>query len=112
MPFYDNIYDDSYGRERRLFDDVTILPADRKPCLVCGHPTGDCAGDKASQTKIAGFGVFESLKAIQTFLIEEDVYEERQITPFLKAKVLLHKQGKQIPYLEAERLGLTKSQKE
>jgi hypothetical protein len=51
MPFYDNTYDDSYGREQRLFDNVTILPADRKPCLVCGHPTGDCAGDKASQTK-------------------------------------------------------------
>jgi hypothetical protein len=79
---------------------------------VCGHPTGDCAGDNSSHTRIAGFGMIESLKVVQTFLVEEDVYEERQITPFLKTKVLLYKQGKQIPYLEAERLGLTKSQKE
>jgi hypothetical protein len=73
---------------------------------VCGHPTGDCAGDKASHTKIAGFGVFESLKIVQTYLVEEDIHEERQITPSIKTKVLLHKKGKQIPYAEAERLGL------
>jgi hypothetical protein len=76
---------------------------------VCGHPTGDCAGDNSSHTRIAGFGMIESLKVVQTFLVEEDIHEERQITPSIKTKVLLHKKGKQIPYAEAERLGLIKS---
>jgi hypothetical protein len=75
---------------------------------VCGHPTGDCAGDNSSHTRIAGFGMIESLKVVQTFLVEEDIHEERQITPSIKTKVLLHKKGKQIPYAEAERLGLIK----
>lgn len=109
MPFYDNTYDDMYGREKRLFDDVTILPADRMPCLVCGHPTGDCAGENSPQVKIAGFGITEALKASQTYYLEEDIYEERQITPFFKTKVLVHKKGKQIPYAEAEKLGLIKN---
>jgi hypothetical protein len=76
---------------------------------VCGHPTGDCVGDNSSHTRIAGFGMIESLKVVQTFLVEEDIFEERQITPSIKTKVLLHKRGKQIPYVEAERLGLIKN---
>jgi hypothetical protein len=58
--------------------------------------------------RIAGFGLSESLKEVQTYLLEEDIYEERQITPFLKTRVLVHRKGKQIPYAEAERLGLVK----
>lgn len=108
MPFYDNSYDDMYGRSRNLFDNVTILPADRSPCLVCGHPTGDCAGSNSSHTRISGFGLTEALRTVQTYLVEEDIHEERQITPSIKTKVLLHKKGKQIPYAEAERLGLIK----
>lgn len=109
MPFYDNSYDDMYGRSRNLFDNVTILSADRGPCLVCGHPTGDCSSGDTSHTKISGFGLSDGLKVVQTYLVEEDILEERQITPNIKTKVLLHKKGKQIPYAEAERLGLIKN---
>jgi hypothetical protein len=107
-PFYDATERDSRMRDssRRLFDDVYSLSADRQPCIICGHPTGDCTGDSAPPEVIAGMGVTEKLKEEQTFYLEEDIFVEKQITPFTKAKVLLHKKGSQIPLLEAERLGL------
>lgn len=106
MPFYDNPYTSSFDAGK-LFDDITFVKADRMPCPVCGHPTGDCKStDNPQPVRIAGFGLSESLKEVQTYLLEEDIYEERQITPFLKTRVLVHRKGKQIPYAEAERLGL------
>ena len=104
-----HFYDPEYGNSeslRRLFDDITVSGANREPCIVCGHPTGDCHGESAPLKGIAGFGITESLKQVQTFYLEQDIYEERQITPFTKIKVLVHRAGKQIPYLEAEKLGL------
>lgn len=97
---------DSFQNFRTPFDDTVIYEADREPCIVCGHPTGDCAGDSGPPVHIAGMGATPSLRKEQTFYLEEDIYEERQITPFNKIKVLVHKRGKQIPLDEAERLGL------
>ena len=108
MPFYDNPYLSSIGSDK-IFNDIHISRAERLPCPVCGHPTGDCSStDNPQAVRIAGFGISESLREVQTFLLEEDVYEERQITPFLKTRVLIHRKGKQIPYAEAERLGFVK----
>lgn len=98
-------------REKRIFEDVFLLEADREPCIVCGHPTGDCSGNSGPPEHIAGFGTTDQLIDEQTFYLEEDIYEERQITPFNKIKVLLHKKGKQIPLREAERLGLWSQEK-
>jgi hypothetical protein len=56
-------------------------------------------------------GYTEELIDSQTFLIEEDIYEERQITPFNKIKVLVHRKGKSITLREAEKLGLWKQEK-
>jgi hypothetical protein len=104
-PFYESPTGSPFNH--RAFDDVSFLGADRQPCLICGHPTGDCSGDApVLQNKmIAGFGV-RGLESRISFLVEEDIFEERQITPFTKAKVLLHKKGKQISFDEAKRLGL------
>lgn len=104
-----HFYDTQYGNQessRRLFDDISVSGANREPCIVCGHPTGDCQGDSDPPRAIAGFGTTESLKQQQTFYLEQDIYEEKQITPFTKTKVLIHRAGKHIPYLEAEKLGL------
>ena len=107
--FYENV--SSGDGPRRLFNDTTVVGADRQPCIVCGHPTGDCEGEAGPPIVIYGQGSSESIIDTQTILVEEDIFEERQITPFTRAKVLLHKKGKQIPYREAERLGLVERPK-
>jgi hypothetical protein len=91
----------------KLFDNVSIVRADREPCPVCGHPTGDCAGDSAPPKKIAGMGgVYSDQKEIAKILVEEDIKEERQITPFYKNTVLIHRKGSYITVDEAKKLGL------
>jgi hypothetical protein len=108
--FYENSYMNGDG-PRRLFNDVTVLGADRKPCIVCGHETGDCTGDSGPPIVIFGQGSSETIIDTQTILVEEDIFEERQITPFTRAKVLLHRKGKYIPFREAEKLGLVERPK-
>ena len=100
----------SRGEEqsRRIYDDVYVYESNREPCIICGHETGDCTGDSGPPKKMAWLGYTESLIDSQTFLIEEDIYEETQINSFLKSNVLVYKKGKQIPYLEAEKRNLIK----
>ena len=88
--------------------EVIVSIADRQPCPVCGHPTGDCKGDSAPPHHVWGLGDVPSMEAEQTFLVEEDVWGERQITPFTKARVLLAAKGKRIPLAMAKELGLFK----
>ena len=97
-----------YGDEPvRLFDGVTLLRATRQPCPVCGQATGDCTGTSAPPTHIAGMGgVYESQKEIATMLIEKDIFEERQINPYFKTRVLLHPKGSYVTVEQAKNLGL------
>ncbi len=91
----------------KLGDNISILRATREPCLVCGHPTGDCDGDTGPPQKIVGLGnVIESLKELQTVLVEETIYEDRQITPFTKAKVIIHHKGSYVTLEQAKNLGI------
>lgn len=91
----------------KLGDNISILRATREPCLVCGHPTGDCDGDSGPPQKIVGLGnVIESLKELQTVLVEETIYEDRQITPFTKAKVIIHHKGSYVTLEQAKNLGI------
>lgn len=91
----------------KLGNDMSILRATREPCLVCGHPTGDCSGETGPPQKIVGLsGVIESLKELQTVLVENDIYEERQITPFTKARVIIHHKGSYVTLEQAKNLGI------
>lgn len=91
----------------KLWNDVYILRATRQPCPVCGHPTGDCEGDLEFPKKIAGMtDVIETIKEKQTVLVEEDIFEERQITPFTKAKVIAHHKGSYVTLEQAKNLGI------
>jgi hypothetical protein len=85
---------------------IKISTADRQKCPVCGHATGDCTGETGPPKSIAGFNQIESLKKTQSLLVEEDISEERQITPFNKIRVVIHRKGSYISLDEAKKLGL------
>jgi hypothetical protein len=81
-------------------------PADRQPCPVCGHPTGDCVGESESPTHISGFKTNDDPKQVTTFQVKEDILEEVEIVQGVKTKIIVHRKGKMISIEEAEKLGL------
>ena len=50
----------------------------------------------------------ESMKDEKLVLVEETIYEYRQITPFTKAKVILQKSGSYVTTERAKELGILK----
>lgn len=94
------------GYRELLFGDIPVLRADRMQCPVCGHPTGDCAGEAGKPTHIVLYGDVPSMEEGTDFLVEEDVVVERQITPFTVAKVIVAHKGQHIPLSKARELGL------
>lgn len=98
---------DSYGQGgSEYLAGARLVRADRSPCPVCGHPTGDCSGEMAPPKRIWGLGDIPSLEESQTVLVGEDIWEERQITPYTKSRVLVAKAGQHIPLLQARELGI------
>lgn len=93
-------------RNVRKFGDIEVSPADRKPCPVCGHPTGDCTTDGAElpNTKMPA----QMVGSEPMILVEKDITEERQITPYTRARVLIHRTGDYISLSKARELGLVK----
>ena len=92
-----------------VFGDIPILRADRQACPVCGHPTGDCIpGDVDHRPKHIAFtdSTLETLKESQTILVEEDIYEDRQITPFTTARVITVHKGSYVTIERAKELGI------
>jgi hypothetical protein len=103
MVFYKN----NFLRPYSIGDNIKISPADRQPCPVCGHPTGDCVGESTAEPDhIIGFGVEEPNPDAQQFVVKEDVYVERQLTPTTKTRVLVAVAGKVISVTQAKNLGL------
>lgn len=91
---------------RNTSDGIRISRADRAPCPVCGHPTGDCVGDSGPPTAIFGYDTHSTLDDKTTFLITEDIFDEVQIAPGIKTRLLIHRKGKTIPFEKAVELGL------
>lgn len=89
-----------------LFDGIRVVRADRRACIVCGHPTGDCATEDSAPHHVIGIGIFKSIDKNLTVTVEEDVFEERQVNPHYKAKVLLARAGQKISVDKARELGL------
>ena len=46
------------------------------------------------------------MRQVQMVYVEEDIWEERQITPGRMTKILKHRAGSSVPYDEAKKLGL------
>lgn len=80
--------------------------SERTPCPVCGHPTGDCTGAAPAPSHVIGPNIFPSLGHEETIVVQEDVFEERQITQFTKARVLVCRAGSAMPISVARRLGI------
>lgn len=95
------------GREERILGgDARLIRADRQPCLICGHPTGDCAGDSGPPIRVLGPDIFPSLKQEEIFIVEEDVYEERAISKLTTTRILVARKGTAMPMSKARDLGL------
>lgn len=92
--------------------DVERLGATREPCPVCGHPTGDCVGDESAPdlaTTPLTLGEVRGTDAsipADAVLVTEDVWGQRQITPFTVARVLLAAKGTYVSAERARELGL------
>lgn len=85
-----------------------VLRASREPCLVCGHPTGDCRGEQKSPAPqdTLGANIFPSLDGRKTFLVKQDVYEESSLAGGITMRILVVKAGTEISYRKARELGL------
>ena len=81
---------------------IEVLRAAPIPCPVCGEPSGNCkpADIDASPDDISGYG------DAQTYLVEEDITEERQLAGGITITVLKHAKGKLISLDEARNLEL------
>lgn len=90
-----------------LYGDIPFYAANREPCIVCGHTTGDCTGSNAEPIRI--FGVDHSVTSASNnaeVLVEEDIIQETQITPFTRAKVLVARKGTYVSLARAKELGI------
>lgn len=89
-----------------IYDGVRIVRADRQPCPICNHPTGDCSVDNSAPHHVVGLGIFASIDQKLSFTVEEDIFEERQINPHYKSTVLVARAGQKITIAKARELGL------
>jgi len=104
--FYDSPGFDR-DEEYKTIDGVTIFPASRKSCPVCGHETGDCSPDKEEgPSVIFGYNTNSSFDNDQVFVVKEDIFDEREIAPGVVMRLLIYKKDKAIPLLKAKELGL------
>lgn len=94
-----------FGDDEYILPNVRYLRADRQPCPVCGHPTGDCAGEQQPPVRILG-GPYDNRKTEPGVLVTEDIYEEVFLTERTKTTVLVAKAGTYIPLQKAIELGL------
>lgn len=100
---------DIFQSQDRIYGDIPINRADRNPCIVCGHPTGDCSpADHNPQDIHIAFSNtnHETLTDLQTVYVDEDIYETRAITPYTNSTVLVVKKGQTISLKRALELGI------
>jgi hypothetical protein len=99
-----NTSENTFSTNVRRSGDIDIYEADRRPCPICGHPTGDCTGVDNITPKI---DLPKRLIGKEPmFLVEKDITEDRAITPYTTARVLVHRKGDYISLTKAKELGL------
>jgi hypothetical protein len=98
-PFYENLppLDRPYSDPP-----LKIAKADRKPCPVCGHPTGDCTADYDGPRHIIGVPDKEHL-----VYVKEDVTQEVILASGAKTTVILARGGSYITKAKAKEFGIS-----
>lgn len=108
-------YPSDSAYEQRMSESIRVGPysvelhhASAMACPVCGDPTGNCVGENGPEPPdhISGWNSINSLNENQTYLVEEDITEERQIAGGIIITVLKYAKGRYIPLEEAKNLGL------
>lgn len=94
------------GSPSYIMGDIRIVPATRGACPVCGHPTGDCAGEQPAPERIVGDRIEAKPTTPVDVLVPENIYEVRQITPFTRARVLVAAKGTYVTAERAAELGI------
>ena len=101
-----NDYEGAYPEY--VLNDVRIIRAGRTPCIVCGHPTGDCSDNPSvAPRQIIGDDMFRrSQKSESEVLVLEDLFDTVQITPKTSTRVLVARAGTYISRSKAIEFGL------
>lgn len=100
------IGNEGHGAEYILNGEVRILRAGQEPCIVCGEPGGNCAGDLEPPKRLVGATTFPSLGHSDTYVVPEEVWREVRISDKTTTKVLVARKGAVMSLSEAEELGL------
>lgn len=103
--FQSSPFDSSHGWQGY---DVSILRATREPCVVCGHPTGDCTGASPAEPPVPLFRPDRELprRDDPMVLVPEDIWQDVQITSLTKTRVLVARAGTYLPLAKAAEYGL------
>jgi len=99
------------GSSETILDGVSVLRADRQPCIICGHPTGDCVSHSPDATpppsiRVQFAPLAEKTAEEQMVRVERDVYREVALSSMTKTRVLVAKAGAYMPKSKAEELGI------
>ena len=87
-----------------VFGNIDIVKATHEPCPVCGHPTGDCAGETAPPLHVLGE---TSASADQDKIrVEKDVVKEVQVTPLISTTIVVARAGSWITRKKGKELGI------
>lgn len=71
---------------------------------MCGHPTGDCAGDNTPPLQVLG----ETSKSADQdkIRVEHDVVKQLQITPLISTTITVARAGTWITRKKGKELGI------
>jgi len=103
---YTNDHEGAYPEY--VLNDIRIIRASRTPCIICGHPTGDCSDNSAAKPRqIIGDHMFQKSTIPQNeVLVLEDLFDTVQITNRTSTRVLVARAGTYISRDKAIEFGL------
>ena len=105
-PFETGYSQEMTSEEYVLNGEVKILRATHEPCIVCGEPGGNCAGELEPPKYLLGSNTFPSLGHDDTYVVPEDVLREVPISDKTTTTVLVAAKDSVMPLKRAQELGI------